>query len=66
MARQGDLFERPARAPPRRLAHFIDVGDGIALYECRCGWRSDWEPYERPSDVRRGIPCVPCNELDRR
>ena len=61
-----DLFPRPARAKPRVLMHFIDVGhmDGagdVAHFVCpRCKHDAGWPPASA-SEIRRGVPCPNCN-----
>ena len=63
-----DLFPgtKPARARPRKLMHFWDVGyiDGVgtaAVFRCRrCGHETDWTPAT-DTEIRRGVPCPNCN-----
>lgn len=60
-----DLFPRPARATPRVLMHFVDVGhmDGAgdaARFVCRkCGHDAGWMPATL-AEIRRGVPCPVC------
>lgn len=71
MARQAEMFAKPPRAAPRVMARLRDAGerpDGqqVALYQCRCGWSSDWIVEDRPdSQMKRGMPCPTCNAPDR-
>lgn len=66
MARQAEMFEKPKRPKPRRLAHVVDAGefpDGrrAAKFECfRCGW-SEWLSITTVSEAKRGHPCPNCN-----
>lgn len=64
-----DLFPgtKPARALPRVMMHFTDVGTGmagelIATFECRkCKHQSDWLICQNNTDIKRGEPCPKCN-----
>jgi len=64
---QMGLFVAPLRprAKPRKLARMIDCGEGpgdaTAEFRCpRCGWESGWIAAS-DGEIRRGIPCEPCN-----
>lgn len=67
-----DLTPSPApRARRRVMAHIIDAGcnfpDGQerGVFQCKCGWVSDWTVIESIAKGRRGIPCEKCNSTDR-
>lgn len=68
-----DLFPVPAkqyRAPARVLMHFTDVGGGaadelLATFSCRiCGHETEWLVCDNETEVKRGIPCPNCNEVE--
>ncbi len=69
MARQATFvgFERPPRAAPRVIAKVKDAGENCAFFTCKkCGWESGWvwDDDWRVTDVKRGIPCEPCNQKE--
>ncbi|HMM25705.1 MAG TPA: hypothetical protein PKA36_13015 [Pseudoxanthomonas mexicana] len=66
---RSDLFPdtKPARAKPRVLMHFTDVGCGaaselIATFAChKCGHETEWLVCDNDTEVKRGVPCPVCN-----
>jgi len=58
-----DLFGPRPRRPRRVMMHVADAGIEMARYECaKCGHKTDWEPIESVTEVKRGKPCPMCNE----
>lgn len=63
MARQFELLDKPRRAR-RKMMHVVDCGSGMAKFECKCGYRSEWmaiDEGESVSSLKRGRPCPKCN-----
>jgi len=53
---------KPPRAKPRKMAHIIDGGPDAVMFECSCGWNSDWAHNNFTyTEIKRGIPCERCN-----
>lgn len=65
-----DLFQRLPRQPARVLMHFTDVGNGaadelLATFQCRgCGHETDWLICDSATEVKRGMPCPFCNQVE--
>jgi hypothetical protein len=69
VAKQSELFEKPPRAKPRKLAKLSDWGGENGhwfQFTCqKCGWvKSGYCDDLTISEARRGWPCEPCNSKD--
>lgn len=68
-----DLIDgvRPRRKP-RVLMQVVDAADGcegdgtMVRMQCRkCKAETDWLQFKSVSEIRRGVPCKPCNDEQR-
>jgi DNA-directed RNA polymerase subunit RPC12/RpoP len=67
MARQAELFDKPARRTRGQLMRVIDAGGGESgglncQLECsKCGHQSEWLLFDTVTEAKRGLPCPRCN-----